>query len=149
MHPSIGHGSCRTLTVGSSRELLERSPQLGEASRSRRASTRSAAGWKRRALTGARSASEVHAGGAAVVGFGAALDEPVALAEPHHRGHRLLGEAGAAGDLAHPQPVLLELESRLRFCHADPVACQNSREFPQIATMFRHAGLPATRQTSL
>jgi hypothetical protein len=44
---------------------------------------------------------------------------------------------------------LSSLESRPSFCHADPAACQNSREFPQIASDFRRAGLPVMRQTSL
>jgi hypothetical protein len=50
----------------------------------------------------------VDARGAAVVGVRAALDEAVALAQAHHGGHGLLGEAGAAGDLTHALPVLLE-----------------------------------------
>lgn len=31
------------------------------------------------------------------------------------------------------------------FCHADPAACQNSREFPQIASYFRHVSLLGPR----
>ena len=38
----------------------------------------------------------------------APLDEPVALEAPHHVGHRLLAQAGAAGELSHLKPVLLE-----------------------------------------
>jgi hypothetical protein len=41
-----------------------------------------------------------------------------------------------------------DLDSRRRFWHANAATCQNSREFPQIASDFRHAGLPVTRQTS-
>jgi hypothetical protein len=40
-------------------------------------------------------------------------------------------------------------DERQVFCHANAATCQNSRELPQIASNFRHAGLPVTRQTSL
>src|ERR671914_1699 len=51
---------------------------------------------------------QVHTGGPAVVRVRLALDQAVALAEANHRGHRLLGEARAPGNFAHPEPVLLE-----------------------------------------
>ena len=35
------------------------------------------------------------------------------------------------------------------FCHANAATCQNSRELPQIASNFRHVGLPAIRHIAL
>ena len=46
--------------------------------------------------------------GAPVVGVALAAHQLLALEQPHHRRHRLLAEPGTAGELAHPQPVLLE-----------------------------------------
>ena len=44
---------------------------------------------------------------APVIRVAFAPHESLALEQAHHRGHRLLAQASAAGQLAHPQPVLL------------------------------------------
>src|SRR5205823_10955217 len=51
---------------------------------------------------------------ASVVCVAPAVHQAVALAEANQRGHRLLGEPGSLGDLAHPQSVLLEQRQQHR-----------------------------------
>ena len=72
-------------------------------SRSSSASASSATGWNARPR-----AVEQDAERTAVVRVTLPRDEPCSLGGTDDRGHGLLREAGARGDLSHPQPVLLE-----------------------------------------
>src|SRR6516165_12840400 len=56
----------------------------------------------------ARLGREDDAERAPVVGVLLAADQLLAFEQAHHGRHRLFAEAGAAGELAHPQPVLFE-----------------------------------------
>src|SRR5207249_552923 len=62
----------------------------------------------RRRLKPAGAGCQVHARGPPVLRIGASHDQPPGLKRPDERRHGLFAQAGAGGELAQPQAVLLE-----------------------------------------